>query len=110
MKLENYCIYVNNYSEWIELQKYLFELNVSWLGEHRKKLYTTWKSTNKEVNILFPRNLLLYYNDEQRRWCMANNENYEGSCLSNDDKYTEIKAVNILRKNKLKQLENDVRE
>lgn len=100
MKLENLCIYVQNYSEWIELQNYMFSENIFWVGKN----YDTVMTKILNNDFIFPRNMLFYFSESKDRWCIANVGNTEQSVLSNEDEYKEVKAIEILRRNKLKKL------
>ena len=97
MKLENLCIYVQNYSEWIELQNYMFSQNIFWVGKN----YDTIITKIMDNDLIFPRNMLFYFNDDKNRWCIANVGNTEKGSLLNEDEYKEVKAIEILRRNKL---------
>lgn len=100
MKLDNYCIYVKNYSEWIDIQKYLFSQGYRWIGSHDQQLFTKWEKTE----IIFPRNLLFSYIENNNNWYLTNVYNSAEHSLSNPENFKEIKALDILRSDKLKKL------
>ena len=101
MKLDNYCILVRSYDEWIEIQNFLFSKGFIWTGKHKDQLFTSW---NKANDLIFPRNILTSYNEEKKCWCLYNVPNKVELALSNNDNDKEIKAIDILRKNKLQSL------
>ena len=106
MKLnQNLFIYVRNYSEWIDLQNYLFFKGFEWSGMHKKQLFTKW---NYESDLIFPRYLVINFYKKRNKYFMANLNNSENECLSNKKNYPILNAATLLRKQKLNNINDTI--
>jgi len=114
---ENYCIYVENYNDWIELQKYLFENDFRWVGLLNKS--TIFKSWQFNEKLVFPRLMNIdFINRDEKNWdqfigwttpsdkyIMSNvSSNHLPNTLKNAENRPIIKCSAILRKVKLQKL------
>ena len=89
---EDYCIYVNDKSEYLQIQKFMFTVDIYWCNsDNMTKIFEHWTWGEME----FPRYINIYYYKGSRRHEMANN-----NCL----KELKINASAILRKHKLEKI------
>lgn len=101
---QDYCILVNNYSDWIDIQKYLFSINFQWMG-FKNKLFKKYYTGNKHEDIIFPRYLVINFFNDERAWAMYNTPNYEIQHITKPNDGPLIMASSILRKQKLQKIE-----
>lgn len=103
---KDYVIYVQSYTEFIEIQKFLFSNNVFWCGIEPKELFVKWTSG---VELIFPRYLYIVYIDNNDGYYMANgvaNNNSIEADLLDQNKLICINAITLLRKKKLLKIAN----
>ena len=91
MNISNLGIYVENYNDWIDIQNYLFNQDISWLCGG-KELFKNWSNG---FEIIFPRYLMIN----------STGQIYNTNCGIDD--IFGIKCINakvLLRKSKLKKI------
>ena len=103
MILSKLCIYVENLDDFVELQQYLFTQDITWAG-NSKKLFRNWTQSTSPLSvdnleISFPRNLMIGSNKN-----MFNGGFNDDNRLKNEFNLKEVNGKKILRKLKLKKL------
>lgn len=96
---QDYSIYCENYSQYINIQKYFFSINIAWCSPlFNKTIFTKdhWTATN---NFTFPRYIRLNYDIYTNRHTISNVVDMIDN--TNDP---EIKASTLLRKLKLQKI------
>jgi hypothetical protein len=102
---QDYCILVDNYSDWIDIQKYLFSIDINWMGFSNKIFTKFYYKTSKSSDIIFPRYLVINYFEDERQWVMWNTGNHKLETISKPNNGPVINATTILRKKKILKIE-----
>ena len=90
---EDYCIYVNDKSEYLQIQKFMFTVGIYWCGlDNRTKIFESWSWGDE---LYFPRYINVYYYEGSKYHQMGNNDIL---------KRIKINASAILRKHKLEKI------
>ena len=53
--LEDSYIYVKDFNEWIDIQKYIFSKDIFWIGDTYGKLFLKWSRGGEKYDLCFPR-------------------------------------------------------